>query len=49
MVNKSTNINKMDNHLSPQTTEHKKKPWHMCWKSGSWLGTSTSRVQRLAS
>ena len=25
MINNSTNINKMDNHLSPQTIEHKKK------------------------
>ena len=25
IVNNSTNINKMDNHLSPQTMEHKKE------------------------
>jgi hypothetical protein len=29
MVNNSTNINEMSNHLSPQLTEHKKRPRHM--------------------
>ena len=28
MVNNSTNINKMNNHLSPSLTEHKKNPWN---------------------
>ena len=26
MVNNSTNINKANNYLTPQTTEHKKRP-----------------------
>ena len=26
MINNSTNINKINNHLSPETIEHKKKP-----------------------
>jgi hypothetical protein len=29
MVNNSTNINKTNNHLSPQIIEHKKGPGHM--------------------
>ena len=29
MVNNSTNINKMYNHLLPQIIEHKKRPRHM--------------------
>ena len=29
MVNNSTNINKKNNHLSPQIIEHKKGPRHM--------------------
>ena len=39
LVNNSTNINKRNNHLSPQVIEHEKYPniWH--WKSRSWLGT----------
>jgi len=28
MVNNSTNINKTNNYLSPELTEHKKKPGH---------------------
>ena len=28
MVSNSTNTNKINNHLSPQITEHKKKPPH---------------------
>ena len=27
--------------LSPQLTEHKKKPWHRRWKSRFWLETCT--------
>ena len=29
MVNNSTNINKKNNHLSPQAIEHKQKSWNM--------------------
>jgi len=29
MFNNSTNINKTNNHLSPEITEHKKRPQHM--------------------
>jgi len=39
MVNNSTNINKTNNHLSPQLIENIKKDqdiWH--WKSSSGLG-----------
>jgi len=38
MVNNSTN-NKPNNHLSPQTIEHKKDNVIWLWKSRSWLGT----------
>jgi len=37
MVNILTNINKMNNHLSPQTIEHKNDPYIWCWKSRSLL------------
>ena len=38
MVNNSTNINKMNNLLLPQLTEHKQK---RPTQSISWLGTGT--------
>ena len=31
MVNNSTNINKSNNHLSPQIVEHNKKKDHDIW------------------
>ena len=31
MVNNSTNINKTDNHFSPQSIEHKKDHVIWCW------------------
>jgi len=41
MVNNSTNINKMNNYLSPQTIQCKTDHniWH--WKSKSWLDIVT--------
>ena len=44
MANNFTNINKKNNHLAPQTTEHKKDNdiWH--WKSRYWLGRDTKNV-----
>ena len=52
MVNNSTNINKMNNNLSPhnnlspQLIEHiKHNTWH--WKSRSWLGKGTKSVAGL--
>jgi hypothetical protein len=41
MVNNSTNINKMNNHLSPLITEHEKYHDIWRWKFQSWLGTGT--------
>ena len=41
MINNSTNINKTNNHLSPQLIEHKKDQNIWCWKSKSRLGTGT--------
>jgi len=46
MVNKSTNINKMNNlSVSPQIIEHNKNNniWHQ--KSRSWLETGTKMLQ----
>jgi len=42
IVNNSTNIKKINNHLSPQIIDHKKghNIWH--WKFRSWLGTDTN-------
>jgi len=37
MVNIFTNINKTNNHLSPQMIEHKKEHDIWCRKSRSWL------------
>jgi len=37
MVNNSTNINKMNNHLSPQLIEHKKNQWHDFGNPGAGL------------
>jgi hypothetical protein len=47
MANNFTNINKKNNHLAPQTTEHKKDNdiWH--WKSRYWLGRDTKKCGRL--
>jgi hypothetical protein len=47
MVNNSTNINKTNNHLSPQIIEIKKDhdKWH--WKSRFWLETGTESVAGL--
>jgi len=36
MVNNSININKTNNHLSLQLTEHKKDHDMWLWKSRSW-------------
>ena len=41
MVNNSTNINKLNNHLSPQIVKHKKYPNICKWKSRSWIATGT--------
>jgi hypothetical protein len=42
MVNNSTNIiNKANNYLSPEFTEHEKDHDIWRWKSRSWLGTYT--------
>ena len=40
MVNNSTNINKINNHLSPEIIQHK-KTIHMTWKSRTWQRTGT--------
>jgi len=40
MVNISTNINKMNNHIT-SLTEHKKDHDIWRWKSRSWLETDT--------
>ena len=45
MVINSTNINKANNHLSPQSTEHKKNHDVCHWKSKSWLGTGTKMLR----
>ena len=37
MINNSTNINKTNNHISPQIMEQKKRARHMALKSRSWL------------
>ena len=37
MGNNSTNINKANNHLSPQIIKHKKDHDIRCWKSSSWF------------
>jgi hypothetical protein len=39
-VNNSTNINKINNHLSPEIIQHK-KTIHMTWKSRTWQRTGT--------
>ena len=41
MVNNSNNINKMNNHLSPQIIEYIKDHHIYWWKSRSWLQTET--------
>jgi len=41
MANNSTNINKTDNHLAPQTIEHTTYHEILCWKSRSCLGSCT--------
>jgi len=41
MDNNSNNINKTNNHLSPQLIEQKKDHVIWLWKSRSWLGTCT--------
>jgi len=41
IVSNSTNINKTNNHLSPQTSEHKRKTM----TSRSWLRTGTKMWQ----
>jgi len=46
MVINSTNINKMNNHLS-EITEHKKKHDICRWKSRSWFGTDTTNMAGL--
>jgi hypothetical protein len=38
MANNSTNINKTNNHLSPQINEHKKDDNTWSWKTRSWHG-----------
>jgi hypothetical protein len=45
MVNNSTNINKTNNHLSPQIIDHKKSLWNMMLESRYWLG----QVQKFTS
>jgi hypothetical protein len=45
MVNNSTNINKMNNHLWPQVIEHKKHHNIWNWKSRSWFETGTNMWQ----
>ena len=40
MVNNSTNINKINNHLSSEIIQHK-KTIHMTWKSRTWQRTGT--------
>ena len=45
MVNNSTNINKTNNHLSPQIIDHNKSPWNMMLESRYWLG----QVQKFTS
>ena len=46
MVNNSTNINKTNNHLSPQIIEHRKDHDILHWKSRSWLGVKPLDFQR---
>ena len=43
MVNNSTIVNKLCNHISPQIVEHEKDHNIWCWKFRSWLGTGTKR------
>jgi hypothetical protein len=42
MVNNSTNINKMNNHLSSQLIEHKKRLWNDVGNSVPVLGHGNS-------
>jgi hypothetical protein len=42
MVNNFTDINKVNNHLSLQTIEHKKDHEIYDRKSRSWIGTGTN-------
>jgi hypothetical protein len=39
IVNNSTDINRKNNLISPQTTEHRKNLHRRPWKSRSWIGT----------
>jgi len=47
MVNNSTNINKINNHLSSLLTEYNKRVDHNTWrrKSRYWLGTGSKMWQ----
>ena len=47
MVNNVTNINKVNNNLSPQIIKHikKKTTTFEVWKSRSWLWTGTQMWQ----
>ena len=48
MVNNSTNINNVNNHISAQFTEHKKTwPWHMMFEIHVlvWNRNKTEEVQ----
>jgi hypothetical protein len=44
MVNNSTNINKTNNYLSPELTEHKKKTGHKILSYISMVAYSTNQI-----
>jgi len=48
IVNHSTNVNKTNNYLSPQLSEHTYKTDHdIClWETRSWCWTGTQMWQR---